>query len=281
MPKKTVGFWDAIAVAAAACGVGSLLCAPVMGATCNPGYYLNNGECTKCLAGYYCPGDDSQKICVPVGDSTALYSDAGATECKKCPAQAFDETHHSHYWYWSENGIHAGIAGCRKEWGYGDFRFSCAYNTNGYAPIAGKNMCMVWVKSCPGGYYCDGCGYNTTTQEAYYWTDSHTQAASFQCQAVGFGFYSPDNDPITRTQCPDGTSTFTKTSVSVDACQPLCAAGITKIRANNTVAPLWATRHTTPALIVRTAGGVCYGNLTPGSGTGINVTVAGTTYRVE
>ncbi|MBE6457187.1 MAG: hypothetical protein E7011_00015 [Alphaproteobacteria bacterium] len=46
-------------------------------ATCNAGYYLSNGACVKCEAGYYCPGNNNRSAC----SGRTQYSAAGATGC--------------------------------------------------------------------------------------------------------------------------------------------------------------------------------------------------------
>ena len=66
-----------------------------------------------------------------------------------------------------------------------------------------------------------------------------------------------------------------------DTCQPLCATGITTLRVGDASAPLFTARPSSPALAVQTTNGICYGNLTAGRGTGINVTINGTTYHLE
>ncbi len=66
-----------------------------------------------------------------------------------------------------------------------------------------------------------------------------------------------------------------------DRCVPLCTTGVTHLRAGTAIAPLFPVKYTSPALVMRTSGGTCYGNLTPGNGSGINITIAGTTYHME
>ncbi len=257
MPKKTVGFWDAIAVAAAACGVGSLLCAPAMGATCNPGYYLNNGECIACGTFYYCPGDDLSYA---------------------CPKTDVDTEHVEYYWYWSPHGLQDSITGCRVQWKYETFGFSCAYGDTGYAGSLASDTtkCMINVNSCPAGYWCPYCDSNTN-----YWTSSYDMAAnSIHCGPVGHGYYSPAGD-VFRTICPDETSTRIPNATGLDDCVSLCGTGITQIHAGGFTAPIWAERHTTPALVIRTAGGLCYGDLKPGTGPGINMRVNDTIFHIE
>ncbi|MBR3930134.1 MAG: hypothetical protein IKJ62_00970, partial [Alphaproteobacteria bacterium] len=45
--------------------------------TCNAGYYLKDGKCAQCEAGYYCPGDNSRGSC----SGRTKYSGAGASKC--------------------------------------------------------------------------------------------------------------------------------------------------------------------------------------------------------
>lgn len=64
-------------------------------------------------------------------------------------------------------------------------------------------------------------------------------------------------------------------------CEPLCATGVTHIRAGDTTVPLFPMKYSSPALVVQTSGGLCYGNLTAGNGAGIYIRVNGTTYHLE
>ena len=48
----------AICALAVTCGVGT-----ARAATCDAGYWLNNGECAPCSEKYYCPGDDTRHAC--------------------------------------------------------------------------------------------------------------------------------------------------------------------------------------------------------------------------
>jgi len=50
--------------------------------TCDPGYYMSNGSCTACGAGYYCPGGTSRTACTgglstPDNNIVAYHDDAG------------------------------------------------------------------------------------------------------------------------------------------------------------------------------------------------------------
>ena len=56
------------------------VCQPNQQTECDPGAYLNNGECAECQAGYYCDGDGNQKIC-----PKDTFSATGQSECTKCP----------------------------------------------------------------------------------------------------------------------------------------------------------------------------------------------------
>lgn len=60
---------------------------------CNyDGQYLNNGVCTWCPAGYYCPSNNStDPIACPLG----TYSSGSSTECYNCSAGYYTPTNTS------------------------------------------------------------------------------------------------------------------------------------------------------------------------------------------
>lgn len=226
-------------------------------ATCAPGYRLENTNCVKCVGAVYCPGDDQ------------MYP---------CPQTDWDLEHLTEYWYWSIDDLHQARAGCRVNWDYGSFYFSCAYEQNGYAADnEGLNdKCMLYALNCPAGYWCQECEHNG--KQSYFWLSSHQNAADFECKPVGYGFYSAA-DSVTRTKCPNGTTTLTQIAHDVSDCVPLCGAGVTRLRSGNAAVPLFQIKYTTPALGVRLGGATCYGNLTPGHGPGVNIQYNGTMYH--
>ncbi len=60
-----------------------------------------------------------------------------------------------------------------------------------------------------------------------------------------------------------------------------CTGGITAININDVEYPLYDVQTTNPSLAVRTpSGAVCYGNLTPGTDTGLNVNFRGTMFHL-
>ena len=53
--------------------------------SCSAGYYLSNGECVLCEAGYRCPGDNKKYDCTP-GTYQPL---KGKSSCDACPVGAY------------------------------------------------------------------------------------------------------------------------------------------------------------------------------------------------
>ncbi len=239
MPNLNVGFLVAAA----------LLCAPAArGATCDPGYWLYNGECAKCTRTYYCPGDDARHL---------------------CPATDVDPDHVISYNSYSDDGIYRYQSLCRAMWKYDTFQVSCMYGVNGYTGHDPENTtkCMVDVFTCAAGYMCPWCN----ASGRYWIQDYHAAMAHERCTPAELGYYSPDGD-VGRTACPAGMSTHTRTAASVDECDTLCPGGVSKIRTPRVFVPLWKKATTSKSLAVKINGTVCYGNLAAGAATGaINI----------
>ncbi len=239
-----------------------------MGATCKSGQYLYNGTCTVCNSGagpYYCPGDDTRHAC-PTTDTdydaltgwTMTYRQEGT---------------------WALLGANTDRH-CRS-----GNRFIDTYGNSILTefPFNGENYWgtsgdyIYYYKAGPGMYLSE---YRSTSGDKLYRYAKQCTNAPAHAHYTGPGTPdAPDGSVMDANDCPwvcdDGYGRIG------NVCHSLCTAGITTIHAGDVVATLWATRHTTPALVVRTAGGMCYANLIIGTGAGIRVIVGDKTYRVE
>ncbi len=274
MPKKTVGFWDAIAVTTVACGMGGLLCTPVMGATCPVGDYLENGSCTRCTSGYYCPNENT-KIPCPT-DTTDWNAQINAMGFQIILIEGNPPPMS---WAWDDSGdVGASTpnhcyTGLMLLTNAGRVYIEKNFNgTDYYQPPP-----YLWYEAAA-GYYLSV--YNTQSWKTWYNNVRPCTNAPANAHYTGPGTPdSADGSIIDANDCPwECDAGYGRIG---DVCQPLCAAGVTKIHVGGYTAPLWATRYTSPTLVIRTADGICYGNLTAGTGNGVNVTVAGTTYHME
>jgi len=102
----------------------------------------------------------------------------------------------------------------------------------------------------------------------------------------GDWYFGGQNDGIPNNCLWACNTGFARVSVDTnpvnDICVPVCAGGVTRLRAGAHSIPLTAQRHTSPAIHVRTGGGVCYAPLVQGRRTGsLNVNVDGTIYHVR
>ena len=205
-------------------------------ATCNPGQYPDaNGECQFCTAGFYCPDGTQRKLCPPspYSNSPALTwcynNDLGQSGNDGCTKTT--QCLVVNYPYTSAHG--SGISHCFYD------ELNQEYNAN--------KCDSQQIQRCDAGYYYDG----TITY--------------LDCIAVGAGYYSPA-DSMTRTKCPDGTSTHTTTASSAEECEPLCSAGATEFHADNLTFKLWK-ECASPALRIGIGDNVCCVNLAPGTTT--------------
>ncbi len=247
-------------------GFCALFCtAPVIAATCAKGYYLDNGTCQQCNPNnepYYCPGDDIRHLC-PRTDTN--YEKYGYTFIKGAEVS----------WASSPTARNSNACICdiyfRDAYG-NEFLLENAFNGTDYWGDR-----RLWYKAAP-GYYLSS--YNWSS--GHDWYNALKECTNAPAHAHYPGPGTPDEPraggATDANDCPwacdDGYGRVG------DACQPLCATGITHLHAGTVSVPLFRDKNTSPALVVRTAGGVCYGNLTPGTGTGINITVAGTNYHL-
>ncbi len=246
MPNPKVGFCGAIATGA------------VHATTCDPGYYLENGTCHDCGVGYYCTGGTANRLAcidlvpenVPQPDSYLSLSNGSWSDYN----HAIKSTDCTCYWYFNDEGRETYMNQRPCEYGPGGNNYTYFYwcRTGYYAtnPLGWGD----WYTNCAP---CDN-------------GPAHSHYTSYSTPSVMYAVES--NCPW---ECDDGYGRVD------DRCEPLCATGITHLHVGAASVPLFPVKYTTPAIVVQTTGGVCYGNLTPGNGTGINITVNSTTYHME
>lgn len=235
--------------------------------TCSPGYYPLNGVCTICPMYYACPDGENTVFCSE--QNPAQYTNApGSTKCIDCPTNINDANGFVGMYVY--RGDYGTADSCRAIWQqsrpHGNIKFSCYYSNGGYDTGTAPSKCMIDVVACDAGYVPV---FNWIEASKAYriWTNSYATIPTEVCRPVGIGKYSPTNE-LTATACPNGTSTHNDTATSVDECKPLCAGGITRLRAGNYTFNLWPDKQTSPALNVRTpSGNTCYVNTAANTGT--------------
>ncbi len=257
MPKKTVGF---LALVAAILGCAM----PAHGATCAEKFYLENGACTPCNTyrpdPEYCPGDDRRYLC-PTTD----------TDYNALTGYTFIYGYEASYSH-----------GTFPEYCYSGMHFRDPYGNETLieCPWNGQNyLCdrRLWYIAGTGWYLAD---FDFKSSYNWYSAVKPCTNAPSHAHYIGPGTPdAPDGSVTDANDCPwacdDGYGRVGET------CKPLCTAGVTKIHVGAAVAPLFPVKYTTPSLVVRTAGGLCYGNLTPGNGPGINIRIGDTTYHLS
>ncbi len=103
-------------------------------------------------------------------------------------------------------------------------------------------------------------------------------------QLVDGGYIPPDSmrvdEPGLCTYTPDHLVCNDGYGRVGDTCEQMCRAGITHLRVGTTVHNLYARKTGTPSLCVQYNGHVCYGRLSRGDGTGININIDGMVYHL-
>ena len=237
-------------------------------ATCDPGYYLKDGECQLCnpnLEAVYCPGDNEQHACPTTNTDYAAFS--GWTVLSGHEAK------------WA-NIKSRSIQDCRSSFYFQDpagNQILTEFPFDGVRYWGSDNY--IYYYQAGDGYYL--APYRQTDHERD-WYGGAKPCTNAPTHAHYTGPGTPDSADgriVDANDCPWACDAGYR-QVD-DTCQPLCATGIASLHAGGTAVPLFGTRPSEPALVVQTAGGVCYGNLTPGRGTGINITVNGATYHLQ
>lgn len=270
---------------------------------CDDGYYNDNGTCTICPAGYACSGGVMTSCTNVTGpNGRATYSGIGQSSCTECPAVSSDiENRVVSYAFWggSYDALHTNISGCLVYFTVSDPDATgtqwCMYSRYGYQ----FSTCSFRATGCGTGKY-------ETLKNSPEWV-GRTNSAQCRgidcmngkiCTDVGTGYYSPDGDTLRYAcdtppanahiisactsatnivwECDSGT-----VHMSNDTCEPLCTAGMTKLRTSTGLSfNIYANKLTTPSLNLSQNNIVCYVNLLPGVASGaINVRYGNTVYH--
>lgn len=223
------------------------------------------------------------------------WSGPGSAVCNPCPIDPLtgergnweiDNT--SPYGCWHPVAVDAGMdIGCNAQT---TATANCYWNGQNYA-LDGDNIygCDVYhIYACTAGYYTDEpmarWGANCIPVESGYYSPAHDVgktpcpagyadggtglssqnqcAAKCENQAVENGHILPNPATVaypgkceynaSNTVCDNG---YKLTASNV--CAPICTGGITKLRAGNVSVPLYATRQTTSAIVIRHNNAVC------------------------
>ena len=155
----------------------------VRAATCDPGYYDNNGTCTLCPAGYACTNGVMTNCANVTGaNGRPTYTDAagGASSCTECPAVTgeFASRATGRYNYFPV--VHKnGISGCYAYFNDSDndatFETICYYISADGAYGGTNSRCQIYAPSaCVAGKYST----ITTTSE---WGNAYAVCYGVDC----------------------------------------------------------------------------------------------------
>ncbi|MFQ6739375.1 MAG: hypothetical protein ACLRFJ_01760 [Alphaproteobacteria bacterium] len=209
----------------ATAGAGQTTCA--CGGYCSGGttvYYDGTGGWTGCGVGKYnsstgssassacstaAAGYVANSSCSATACTGATYQDeTGKASCKSCPTATSIASRVTGYWYWSDDGVHDHLGGCRADItendSNGNYSLSCAicngdYGVNGSCD---SSTCMAnSPSSCVGGYYWSAASSGDV------WNSTAETIKTNACIPVGDGYYS-EAGALTRTECPYGLTTI-------------------------------------------------------------------------
>lgn len=216
---------------------------------CDDGYSRDGSTCTS----YDAANCDSGNYKL-VGTETA-FVDVGVNDT--CDTTGFTKklTLMDSLIYLIYNGVLVGSEITLCDNGYSTDSTTCSNYTSGY---------------CPTGYF------NLDTDDGFM-----TMQSSGSC-ASNYGSYNGTEtcgyNPSMTTcldLCENGLMT-----TEVGTCASMCTAGGTTLRTSTgIVLPLWSTAQSTPSINIGLSNGVCYVNLEPGTGSGINIQYGGNTYH--
>ena len=167
----------------------------------------NDSSASTCSAGYWNPAHT-----VYYGKTSncnrctgATYSDtAGASSCKQCPTATEYAGLVTDYWYWSSNGVHDMVYGCRASFSEytttGSYAYSCGYCGGDYGVNDGCGD--DWCTNVINGTVCAASYYNPNGNNQI-WAASAADLKSNLCVSVGAGNWS-ESGATAPTQCPAG-----------------------------------------------------------------------------
>ena len=191
---------------------------------CNDGYYMNNGVCETCPAGYACSGGKMTRC------EYGTYAGTGQSTCSSCPTAVdlFDGKAmiNSNGQYATDfrdidgDGVYTSINECGVSYfvddDYGTGYAFCTYNVS--SEIYDKN-CFGYPIGCAAGRYADEENAEYILESYYPVTkissDKISDYTSILCSPVGENYWSPGLladysnilDTLKRYSCPSNSST--------------------------------------------------------------------------
>ena len=239
-------------------------------ATCDIGYHLTDGKCTKCQSGYYCPDENTELECPRnTQDWVAIFTANG---------YQVESMSQIYYWSWGPNGDAASrITDCHLgihiETNTGIFYIEPVFKGIEYDTATAK----LW-HIARDGHYLSGFRWNM-------WYQGTKTCSNAPAYAHYTGPGTPDEPKSGGAtdyndcpwECDDGYGRHG------DVCVPLCGGGVRYIKTGGGLQfNLYPVAYSAPALAVKYNNTVCYGVLEMGtSKNAINVNVAGKIYHVE
>ncbi len=226
----------------------------VRAATCDAGYYLNNGECSGCPNTSYCPGDDMAYLCTDLWsggvpnvslNSTGHSSGANATSPDNCICAFLVTTPN-------------------------DLAMTKAYY-KGKCAIGPTDFYGVYIQFCRVGYYASNAlNVSSLYHECLPCTNTKPENAIYNDRGL------PDSN-----HCPWECDEGYRINADGTACDKLCTLGYTTLNTSTGVTvPLFADKRTTPSINIGDVNGACHADLVPGRATGaINVMYNGEIYH--
>ena len=245
-------------------GTGEFVAGP---AICDAGYWDNNGTCTRCPNGYYCPGDGSMIQCPANTHTPQEISELSGADLESSTNGWYvSSRYHTDY---PDNISECNIAfdaghieGCT----FYQVLYRWSVNTQNYEAFVGPR----YFRGADNGYYLfNGTGYN------YLGCTSCTNQIPLNSHYSGPGTPDVGNCPWA---CDSGYG-----QTSNNTCEQLCTAGVTGLHTSTgLVFNLYANKQTSPAIHVMPDGTntVCYTSLAPGAANNaVNVEYNGATYH--
>lgn len=245
-------------------------------AACGRGYFMVDGECTRCPGAYYCPGDDTIVPCPEdTSDWPAIFTAQGYENIS-----IFDASIGS--WQPITGGAPYSIQHCYTsvytKTSVGTFLLQT--NFAGPGPTYDANRDKLWYQAAT-GYYLSG--YNWTSYETWYYGVKACTNAPDHAHYTGPG--TPD-EPKTG-----GATDYNDCPWACDegygahngACAPLCTSGVSHIKTSNGLQfNLYPIAYSTPRLAVQHNSIICYGILRPGADAdSVNINYGGAIYHME